>query len=94
MDLYKSGVSTSTVFESMAKQRKKHREGVVFGPVDHSKKAYDKSLQAGKFAVALSEAGKNGQQITDALNDAGFTTPRGGNFSRTQTLRLLQRYGS
>ena len=60
----------------------------------YSKKAYDKSLQAGKFAVALSEAGKNGQQITDALNDTGFTTPRGGSFSRTQTLRLLQRYGS
>ena len=39
MTLYKSGETGDTVFKLMAMQRKKHREGVVFGPVDHSKRS-------------------------------------------------------
>ena len=42
MDLYKSGETGDTVFQKMAKQRKKHREGAVFGPIDHSKKSYSR----------------------------------------------------
>ena len=41
MNLYKSGETGNTVFKKMALQRKKHREGVIFGAtVDHSKKKY------------------------------------------------------
>ena len=42
MALYKTGETGNTVFDLMAKQRKKHRAGAVFGPVDHSKKSYDR----------------------------------------------------
>ena len=42
MTLYRSGETGNTVFKAMAKQRKKHREGLVFGPVDHSKKKYNR----------------------------------------------------
>lgn len=63
------------------------------GRMSYSKQAYDKSLQAGSYAVALHEAGKNGAEITKLLNEAGFTTARGKEFSRTQTHRLLKRYG-
>ena len=42
MDLYKSGDESSTVFEKMKKQRKKHRAGAEFGPIDHSNKKYDR----------------------------------------------------
>ena len=42
MALYKTGETGSTVFQAMAKQRKKHREGAIFGPVDHSKKVYSR----------------------------------------------------
>ena len=42
MALYLSGETGSTVFTLMAKQRKKHRAGAVFGPVDHTKKTYDR----------------------------------------------------
>lgn len=59
----------------------------------YAKKAYDKSLKAGSYAVALAESGKNGAEITKLLNEAGFTTARGKEFSRTQTHRLLKRYG-
>ena len=38
MALYKSGETGDTVFKAMAEQRKKHRGGAVFGPVDHRKK--------------------------------------------------------
>ena len=40
MSLYKSGETGDSVFLAMTKQRKKHREGLVFGQVDHSKKSY------------------------------------------------------
>ena len=42
MALYKSGQTGNIVFETMAKQRRKQREDVVFGPVDHSKKKYNR----------------------------------------------------
>lgn len=42
MNFYKSGETGDTVFKAMAKQRKKHREGILFGPVDHSKKKYNR----------------------------------------------------
>ena len=42
MDLYRRGETGDTVFQKMAKQRKKHREGAVFGPIDHSKKSYSR----------------------------------------------------
>ena len=42
MAFYLSGETGSTVFTLMAKQRKKHRAGAVFGPVDHTKKNYDR----------------------------------------------------
>ena len=42
MELYKSGETGNTVFDLMAKQRKKHRGGAEFGPIDHSKKSYER----------------------------------------------------
>ena len=42
MALYKSGETGNTVFEMMKKQRKKHRGGAEFGPIDHSKKVYNR----------------------------------------------------
>ena len=40
MSLYRSGETGDSVFLAMTKQRKKHREGMMFGQVDHSKKSY------------------------------------------------------
>ena len=42
MALYKTGETGCTVFQAMARQRKKHREGAIYGPVDHSKKVYSR----------------------------------------------------
>lgn len=80
------------VVESLGSPENLTDEARAKGRETHSKKAYNKSLKAGVYAVALSEAGKNGSEITKALNEAGFTTARGKEFSRTQTNRLLERY--
>ncbi len=81
------------VVESLGTPENLTDEARKKGRLAHSQKAYQKNLQAGSFAIALRDAGKNGAQITKALNAAGFTTSRGGEFSRTQTKRLLERYG-
>jgi len=63
------------------------------GRESYSKQAFNKSKQAGSYAVALSKVGHSKAEITRMLNENGFTTARGKEFSRTQTQRLLERYG-
>ena len=50
------------------------------------------NVRAGAFIVALKNAGNNFKQITTSLNDSGFKTSRGNNFSEVQTKRLYERY--
>ena len=50
------------------------------------------SKKAGAFICSLKEQGYNFAQITKKLNDLGFTTPRGKEFTQVQTKRLYERY--
>ena len=49
------------------------------------------NVKAGAFIVALSDT-HNFKQITHKLNEAGFKTSRGNDFSEVQTKRLYNRY--
>lgn len=51
------------------------------------------SKKAGAFIISLEQAGLSFYQITVKLNEAGFKTPRGKEFTQVQTKRLFQRYG-
>lgn len=82
------------IVESLGNPENLTDEARAKGREAYSTKAYAKSLKAGVYAVALAESGKNGAEITELLNEAGFTTARGKAFTRTQTHRLLNRYGN
>lgn len=51
----------------------------------------ENNVRAGAFIVALSN-NNNFKQITEKLNQAGFKTSRGNQFSEVQTKRLYNRY--
>ena len=50
--------------------------------------------KAGAFIVALKESGASFYAITNKLNEAGFKTSRGNEFSQVQVKRLFERYGN
>lgn len=50
------------------------------------------SIKSGALIISLRESGKSFYAITKVLNSSGFTTPKGGKFSQTQTQRLYERY--
>lgn len=50
------------------------------------------NIKAVAFIRNLVESGNNFQEITVKLNEAGFTTSRGGKFYPAQTTRLYERY--
>ena len=52
----------------------------------------ENNKRAGAFILALSKAGLSFYAITSQLNQSGFKTSRGNDFSEVQTKRLFNRY--
>lgn len=52
------------------------------------------SKRAGAFIISLYEQGFNFNKITAKLNEAGFVTPKGKEFTPVQTKRLYERYST
>lgn len=64
------------------------------GSIAKSKKAFNdpNNKKAGAYVVSLRNVGKTYSSIAKSLNDAGFKTPKGKEFSSMQAKRLFDRY--